>query len=152
MAHYSPCFVCPMNPCERKLSTQKQLRGAPITSARIRCPEYDTLFKKGQRVSVRLNYCGDFEGYERSSVDGVMGTVIGRSKHKWSVYIDKSEQDFLELTSKHGVVRLTPDRMTAEDDGADPVEKLMDLVRYDFRGGDMPTDDVIRDIAKRWCE
>ncbi|MBR9807407.1 MAG: hypothetical protein GYB49_09310 [Alphaproteobacteria bacterium] len=136
MASYTPCTQCPMNPCARKEAVQKQMRGAPVTAVRIRCPDYRNLFTPGQRVSVYLKYAGDYDdGYHPSDVDGVMGTVIGRSGRKWLVYIDQDEQEHLRLQNEAGVVKLWPSAITADDDGCDPVEKLLPLARNELCAG-----------------
>lgn len=130
---YQPCGQCPMNPCDRKKAVQEQLKGAPLTAARIRCPDYRNLFRPGQRVSVYLKYAGDTEGgYQASDVDGVMGTIIGISGRKWLVYIDLDEQEYLHLQNEAGVVKLWPSAITSYDDGADPVEKLLPLARFEL--------------------
>jgi len=122
-----------MNPCERKRAVQERLSGAPISSARIRCADYRNLFKPGQRVSVYLKAAGDKDdGYQPSDVDGVMGTVIGRRDRKWLVYIDHDEQQNLRLLNESGVVKLWPSAITADDDGADPVEKLKPLAIHEI--------------------
>lgn len=128
-----PCLACPMNPCQRKRDVQAGVQGLPVTSVRIKCRDYNTMFAKGQRVYVNVPYSkpsdsgwGDLEDAECA------GTILGMSGHRWLVLLDPEEVDDLEnLQNKAGIIKARPSAISQNDDGRDPIDAARRLAKYD---------------------
>lgn len=90
MAHYATCFNCAVDKatCPRRLALQKALAGSNITSIKFKCPERQSFFSTGQRVSFDWTMW-DSDGYDESSLPLVFhGTVIRERGSKFVVQVD----------------------------------------------------------------
>lgn len=140
-----PCLRCHRkDDCEIKQNTLKQIRGAGVTKAKLRCkiPEQD--FPLGSVVSVqafeiRETARGDFDDLAKVRVDRV-GVVRSWRDGKACVVLNKDQeiQKLYDENDRIGFLHVTSDRLTRISDAFVDLCKC-GLPESRCQDGDMPS-------------
>lgn len=106
-----PCLHCQKKKsCIKRPAIINKARGSQITSAKIRCSEYN--LKNGLRVGAFIKGFGEGEDYLEGG--DITGTIIGMNKKKKAiVWVD---DDFVGEVASERVICLWPDRLTMLDE------------------------------------